>query len=205
MLRLDPVIAVRALDGFRLWPIAAVEPEWMVLDGSLDGPQIGTAVAVIAAYNSHSQAEPGDAKSPKGFLRDLLKTDSPIAEGGLRLTDTTTGAVVVPGCCFGLESWREWYGAVKDERPWLGHDPWPTATRSGSELVVTADNDAQGSAVIVAPAEELLRLWATVERHLVEFHRAAARWAAAQIPGQARAVSHTLARVLDLRPIDPAQ
>ncbi len=45
-------------------------------------------------------------KSPV-TLHGLLAFDDLFAAGGLRVVDDSTGAVFLPGCCDGLEDWRD--------------------------------------------------------------------------------------------------
>ncbi|MDX8054259.1 hypothetical protein SK571_33225 [Lentzea sp. BCCO 10_0798] len=43
--------------------------------------------------------------------------------GGTEVRDTGAGVRVGPGCCAGLESWRERARLLDGEVPWLGHSP----------------------------------------------------------------------------------
>ncbi|MGW6706340.1 hypothetical protein ACWGDE_15800 [Streptomyces sp. NPDC054956] len=72
-----------------------------------------TRAEVTAALASISRASGG-----------LADAECLIAPGGLLLSDPATGVVVPPGCCFGLESWRDWESLARGQSPdWLGHDP----------------------------------------------------------------------------------
>lgn len=76
------------------WPVATLEPgTWLTLDGTCGDPEVGLFIALVADYNNI----PPDA---------LATAERLIAPGGLMLTDTTTE--IVPGCCSGLEDWRDW-------------------------------------------------------------------------------------------------
>lgn len=57
------------------------------------------------------------------FIRRMIDADCLIAPGGLRIRDTSRGIAVNPGCCFGLENWRDWLDVADGGTPWLGHDP----------------------------------------------------------------------------------
>ncbi|MEU0437547.1 hypothetical protein ABZ153_39310 [Streptomyces sp. NPDC006290] len=58
------------------------------------------------------------------FLHGLLTFDSLFAAGGPCVTDTSTGVTLLPGCCDGLEDWRDWRRLVNDESVLgFGHDP----------------------------------------------------------------------------------
>jgi hypothetical protein len=59
--------------------------------------------------------------------------------GGLRVCAPDC-APIVPGCCCGLENWREWLRFLeKGEAPFLGHDPTPCVEDRGEEIRVWAD------------------------------------------------------------------
>ncbi|MEU8813396.1 hypothetical protein [Actinoplanes sp. NPDC048796] len=62
-----------------------------------------------------------------------------IINGGLRLHDSATGNVVVPGCCAGLEDWRDWADALSGSPVWLGHDPEPQIEMIGDDLRIRQD------------------------------------------------------------------
>lgn len=84
----------------------------LVLSGALTAAEVATALTGI------SRASGG-----------LADAECLIAPGGLRLSDTATGVVVPPGCCVGLEDWREWTALGRGEAPgWLGHDPGTEVT-----------------------------------------------------------------------------
>ncbi|WP_406424291.1 hypothetical protein [Streptomyces sp. NBC_01589] len=79
----------------------------------------------IAACND---IDPRDDRPPRpddpleSFLHGLLTMDSLFVSGGLQVTDTVTGATLVPGCCNGLEERRDWLEVV-DGDGWAGHLP----------------------------------------------------------------------------------
>ncbi|WP_156313234.1 hypothetical protein [Micromonospora sp. HK10] len=43
---------------------------------------------------------------------------------------------VTPGCCAGLEDWREWTSVLDGGQPWLGHDPGPEVEVRGALIRV---------------------------------------------------------------------
>ncbi|MFE9242140.1 hypothetical protein [Nocardiopsis sp. NPDC006938] len=91
--RVEPVLELP--DGAFL-PLADTSPE--------------TFLGVWADYNR--------AASP----HDLLRQEMTLVPGGLRATGPD-GTVVNPGCCCGMEDWRDWLLLVERERIWMGHDP----------------------------------------------------------------------------------
>ncbi|WP_193777559.1 hypothetical protein [Streptomyces sp. E5N298] len=54
-----------------------------------------------------------------------MTTDQVIALGGIRIRETSTGVTAPPGCCFGLENWRDWLEIMNGEEPAVVHRPAP--------------------------------------------------------------------------------
>jgi hypothetical protein len=212
VISLQPVLETYSPAGFGLWPVADSAPYgFLALDGTLGPAQVGTAVMLIASGNDvapdHDNGPPRPADPLGCFLHGLLTTTDPLfAAGGLRLTDTVAGATLVPGCCAGLEDWREWFDVLEADRGggqgWFGHDPSPTAERVGDAVRLTVDAEQDDSPVIEVPVAELRLLLAGVERDLADFLQLAARWAATHLPAHAGAVTTALARALDM-PVPP--
>lgn len=179
---------------------------FLPLGGALTPAEVGTAVMRVAACDVHDEAapQPGDRPArpadPLGtFLHGLLTTDHLFVPGGLRVTDTATGAILLPGCCNGLEERGDWYAVLDgDGRASFGHDPSPLAERLGDTVRLTVDADRDDSPAIELPAAEPRRLLAGAERDPTGFLRLAAAWAARHLLGRAPQVTATLARALAL-------
>ena len=92
-----------------------------------------------------------------------------------------------PGCCCGLEDWREWIRVLTDGSPRLGHDPGPEVEVIGLDLRVWHDGgpnrergrwaDKWAEQRVDFPCRELPRLLLGVQRDLVGFLNALAEWA----------------------------
>ncbi|GAA2624075.1 hypothetical protein GCM10010399_64300 [Dactylosporangium fulvum] len=153
------------------WPVATREPgTWLTLDGTCDDLEVGLFAAVVASSNN---IPPGELATAKHL----------IAPGGLTLTDTNT--VITPGCCCGLEDWRDWARALDDNTPpWLGHDPTPKMS-IGDRVTVWQDTGPleNHAPILSGPYLTLTRthladLLHGVHRDLTEFTAAFAAWAA---------------------------
>lgn len=201
---MQPVLEIYVPDGFDLWPVAEVESfGFLPLGGELSPDEVGTAVACIVGCND---IDPDGGRPPRpaaaldSFLHGLLTFDSPFAAGGLRVSDTSTGVAFLPGCCDGLEDWRDWHRFADDARLLgFGHEPVsPVAERFGDTVRLTVDSEQSASPVIELPTAELRDLLTGVERDLGGFLALAADWAARQLPGHSAPVTAALARVLDL-------
>ncbi|MQS11569.1 hypothetical protein F7Q99_04525 [Streptomyces kaniharaensis] len=214
MILVQAVLETLVPDGFGLWPVGEHEPYgFLTLHGDMTPADIGTAVACIANGTDPVEdgdrrpephpADPVDADPVDTFLYGLLNNPYPVAPGGFRVTDTATGAALLPGCCNGLDEWRDWLevldgGGVAG----FGHGPSPLVERLGDVVRLTVDTDADtdtegGSPVIELPVDELRRLIAGAEQDLRGFLRLAGSWAERQLPGYAAALTAALARVAD--------
>ena len=203
---MQPVLEVYPPDGFGLWPVADAVPfGFMALSGELTPLEVGTAVMRIAGCNDidpeHNGRPPRPTDPLGSFLHGLLTFDTPFAAGGLRVTDSATGVVFLPGCCNGLEDWREWHQVLDGSgRTGFGHDPAPCAERHGGTVRLIVDAEQSDSPVIELSVTDLRRLLAGAEHDLVSFLALAADWAVQHLPGHAAPVTAALARALDLPP-----
>ncbi|MET9653268.1 hypothetical protein ABZZ44_23770 [Streptomyces sp. NPDC006460] len=150
---MQPVLEIYTPDGFDLWPVAEVESfGFLPLSGGLTPAGIGTAVMRIASCNDidpEGDRSPRPADALDSFLHGLLTLDNLFAAGGLRVTDNSTGVTFLPGCCDGLEDWRDWRQCIDDGcLLGFGHDPWsPVAERFGDTVRLTVNADQSDSPV----------------------------------------------------------
>ncbi|WP_278262282.1 hypothetical protein [Nocardia sp. AG03] len=204
MITLQPILEIFPSDGFALWPVSEVRTYgFLVLSGELTPAEVGTAVKHIAAGNDIDPEHDGRPSRPAdpvdSFLHGLLTVDALYIPGGLRVTDTTTGVVFVPGCCSGLEDWHGWYRVLEGSVPvWFGHDPDPRAERCGDTVRLTTDGEQSDSPVIEVSATELRQLLDGAERDLLGFLGLVQEWAERQLSDQAGPVTAALARALNL-------
>ncbi|MFI9742668.1 hypothetical protein [Streptomyces sp. NPDC052494] len=204
---MQPVLEISAVDDFALWPVGEHESfGYLVLNGQLTPAEVGTAVMRIAECNDFEpEEEHGPCPTdPLGtFLHGLLTMPDLFAAGGFRVTDNTTDTVFVePGCCNGLETWRDWLEVLDGTgRASFGHDPSSMAERVGDTVRLTLDVDGtDGSPVIELPVDEVRRLVAGAHQDVQDFLGLAGNWAEQHLPAHAAAVTAALARALDLAP-----
>ncbi|MGW3352627.1 hypothetical protein ACWDA3_55850 [Nonomuraea rubra] len=119
---MDAVLDADGTADFTAWPVAG-PPEGgvVVLSGQMSPAEVGTAMAVIFRYGDLPAAPVNDLH--RLLDRHLADAEALIAPGGLRVRDTATQAEILPGCCCGLENWREWRSLLRGEPIWLGHSP----------------------------------------------------------------------------------
>ncbi|WP_199925931.1 hypothetical protein [Streptomyces sp. NRRL S-495] len=207
---MQPVLDYWDSDGFELWPVAEVDP-YLTLHGRLTPAEVGTAVMRIVGFNDldpepweRPRRPPRPREPLDSFLHGLLTFDSLYAAGGLRVTDSATGTTFLPGCCAGIDEWRDWFDVLDDGgATFFGHDPVAQVERAGDTVRLLVDAESGDAPVIELPAAEARRLLAGVERDLTAFLALAAGWAAHHLPGHAGPVTTALAHALDLRPPTP--
>lgn len=204
---MQPVLEISAADDFALWPVGEHESYgYLVLDGELTPAEVGTAVMRIADCNDfESDEEHGPCPTdPLGaFLHGLLTMPNLFAAGGFRVTDNATDTVFVePGCCSGLETWRDWLEMLDGSGcAYFGHDPSSVAERVGDTVRLTLDAYAKdGSPVIELPVDQVRALVTGAQQDLRDFLGLAGTWAEQHLPTRAAAVTAALARALDLGP-----
>ncbi|WP_206504347.1 hypothetical protein [Streptomyces chrestomyceticus] len=201
---MHPVLEICAPDGFGLWPVAEVASfGFLPLSGELSPAEVGTAMMRIAGCNGvtpDGDRPPRPADTLDSFLHGLLTFDSLFAPGGLRVIDNSTGVTFLPGCCDGLEDWRDWHQFVDGgSLLGFGHEPVsPVAERFGETVRLTVNADRSDSPVIELSVTELRNLLAGAERDLADFLALTVDWASRELPGHCAFVTAALARVLDL-------
>ncbi|MDQ1023487.1 hypothetical protein QF035_001069 [Streptomyces umbrinus] len=178
MLIVDAALETYVPADFALWPVADSPPDRLLaLSGELSSHELGTAMAVLTDYNKGQRER--RPRAPKDSLEQvgrLVATECVIAPGGLRIRDTATGVTAVPGCCSGLENWRDWLDLMNGDEPWLGHDPSPRVEHAGAVARLWPDGDRQEGLPIELPLAQLPELLGLVREQLVGFLGAVEAW-----------------------------
>ncbi|WP_369213771.1 hypothetical protein [Streptomyces flavofungini] len=191
---MDAVLETHEAVDFALWPVADLPADRLLaLSGRLSPPELGTAMAVLACYNNdlhkREAAEPGaDAEAVVEQVRGLVSAECVMAPGGLRVRDTATGVTVPPGCCFGLENWRDWLDLLDGAEPWLGHDPTPRVEHVGATVRLWPDEDRPDAFPIDLPLARLPVLMRSVQDQLADFLASVEEWATRYAPPLAATV-----------------
>jgi hypothetical protein len=205
---MEPVLETREVD-FSLWPAAPAESfGYLTLTGRLTADEVGLAVMLIAYANDSEDDEDGPprpADAVASFLHGLVTREYVFVPGGLRVVDTAAGTTFTPGCCCGVEEWRDWFLVFDTGSSSFGHDPWALAEQRGDVVRLTLDAgetlgaEETDSPFFDVPVDQLRELLTQAERHLVDFHALATAWLRRELPEHADAVSTALHRALDLR------
>ncbi|GGP10805.1 hypothetical protein LDL08_28165 [Nonomuraea glycinis] len=183
MVIVDVVLETYDAVDFTAWPIAEPSSDRLLaLSGRMSSVDVGTAMAVIFSYNKIPVTHAADLTEAH-LDQHLAEAEALIAPGGLRFRDTTTDVSIAPGCCFGLENWRDWWDVTRGQEPWLGHDPTPHITHLGQ--VIRLQQDDGDSPSVEITRGELAGLLTTAQQHFSGFLDLARPWATRTTPGLA--------------------
>lgn len=175
----DAVLETYAALDFTAWPIAELTSDRVLpLSGQMTTAEVACAMAVIFAYADIPTEPISDLHLH--LDRHLVEAETLLAPGGLRFRDTTTQAEIVPGCCCGLENWREWGDVLDGKDICLGHDPDTELVYTGETVRLRQEVYARSLPLPLQELEirldELPALLASVQLQLEGFLDLAHRW-----------------------------
>jgi hypothetical protein len=157
---------------------AARADRLLALSGQMSPEEVGTAMAVLTSYHHDDSDTPAtDPEAGIRSIQNLLNADFVTAPGGILLKDTATGVTIAPGCCFGLENWRDWLDLMNAEEIWLGHGTATHVEHLGTLVHVWPDTDPPARLPIEIPLVELPALLRTAHHQLNGFLALAGLWA----------------------------
>jgi hypothetical protein len=132
---LHAVIRISAYERVPPWAVADIPPySWLRLWGGATEAEVGRIVYELVAYNhlegSHTSSE---------LLQRITQESDLVLNGGLQARGKN-GEAINPGCCCGLEDWRDWEKFLATGcAPWLGHDPTPWMEKCDEGLRIWAN------------------------------------------------------------------
>jgi hypothetical protein len=133
---------------------------------------IGLVFAQLVDYNHI------EGRDTEALQAGIIEAESLLLPGGLQASYGKQE--IDPGCCCGLEAWREWEGALKGSSPWLGHDPSPWVELSGNVVRVWSDgglNEARDAFSIAFEPRHFEAEFERAGKELRAFLTLAAAWA----------------------------
>ncbi|BEL04963.1 hypothetical protein Q0Z83_031540 [Actinoplanes sichuanensis] len=175
---------LRPADGPQPWRTASPPAwSWLPLDGRRTPAEVALLIAAVAAATHPAEDDPAEtrtARAPEDWpgpaINRLLAAPDLIVAGGLQVHDSTSAVTVTPGCCCGLETWREWPALLGGTPPWLGHDPTPTFQDLGPYLRLWQNDGARGPYLDI-PRADLPALLAQAHHDLNAFLPLTGAWA----------------------------
>jgi hypothetical protein len=107
-------------------------PRIVVLWGGVAEPDVEAFLISLAKYNHFP-----DCRDFSAIGRFATQSETLILAGGIRIISNENA--ILPGCCCGLESWREQLRALEGYPVWLGHDPAPWSEVVGDGVLFWPD------------------------------------------------------------------
>jgi hypothetical protein len=174
---LNPVVEAPSFSGTPPWPwrIASHQPfSFIRLCGEMPEASVGSVMAQLVAYN---RLDAGPAVAV--LAERVLMAESLLLPGGLQAIHGDRE--IDPGCCCGLEGWREWLECLETgASPWLGHDPAPWVEWVDETACVWSDGGLErvtGEFAIEFERRHLAEDLARVGRDLAGFLTRVESWA----------------------------
>lgn len=193
MLIAEAVIELTDHAGFAGWPSTRVAGSGHVpLRAGLTVEEIGSVVWSFLDAN---------------HVFDDPDADGATVLGGVRITDTKTGAVLEPGCCSDLSGRFDLFKSAADgtSDPWLGHSPSPGVRISGNKVRFVVDAERTEKVAFKATLDELRTALDSIEGDLLGFLATLEQWAPVHVPGQADDVVARFRRGIGTRDLADAR
>ncbi len=162
-------------------------PSRVRLSAETPPEHVALVVHVLAVYNSVN--EPNAA--PLSLPALAVETEAVLPGGLAAVTDAES---IIPGCCSGLEEWREWHSLLDGSgSPFLGHDPAPYVEATPTGFIVWADGGlgevrAEQTAQIHFSPQRLAAALAEVHADLRGFLRVLRAWCDRAVPAHAEGI-----------------
>ena len=182
-------------EGEQPWPVSAEGESCLIrLHPGVSDEEVGSVMLTACVYNRTEVTA-----SPSETLGNLVSSEGIVLPGGLRFSEG--GAVkVVPGCCCGLEGWREWLGVPHGNGSvWGGHDPDVRVEYVGDKVRVWQEAEKGVAEYVELDKEALAALLKQVENDLGGFLARLGQWVRYIAPGLERAVVDHFAENMNIR------
>lgn len=146
--------------------------------------QVGTVVwTLIGRTVTTDDLSITATDAAEAIAKYLTSDDEDFAPGGLRVGDDDV--VIDPGCCAGLDEWRDWLRVIDGEVIDLGHDPDALVEHRGPVVRVWKNGGHLPAGSILDPCEPHIDIprqalpivLSSVQQDLVGFLTALHPWA----------------------------
>src|SRR5689334_1474183 len=150
MITLMPVLERWAFDC-PFWPVEQTD-FFLPVPRRPTTRQMGTVVwALIGRSVTADDLSLTAADAAQAIENHLTSDDGDFAPGGLRVV--SDDVVIDPGCCVGLDEWRDWLRVAGGEVIDLGHDPDPLIEHRGPGVRVWKDGGQRPRGQAPSPDE----------------------------------------------------
>jgi hypothetical protein len=180
---IEAVIEIARFEGVAPWPTTSeYAGAYLPIFPGLSSEEIGSLVITACLYNQ-AEIHPDGAETLRAFMATAKARDGFVLPGGLRFKEG--GQVkIIPGCCCGLENWREWLDVPHGKKYlWAGHNPSPWCEYFDNHIRIWQDEKEEGVDSIEFEIPEMEVLLEGVERDLLGFLAILKKWVAYVSPG----------------------
>lgn len=190
---IEAVVQLQPFEGEPPWAVAsAANWSFLKLFSGVTDEEVGSVILTACSYNHHLEVQ----RSPIETL-DAFVAEDFVLPGGLRFSEDEQ-VKVVPGCCAGLEDWREWLDVPNGNTIWAGHDPSPGVEFVDGGIRVWQDEKAEGIEFIDLSADEMRGLLKKVESDLKGFVFRLGEWANFVTPSLQKKIVEHFAKNMDI-------
>ena len=171
MLELIPVVEADSRPVQFEWVAPRTSGAFIELNDRSPDADIASVLALLASYNDIASSG-----SIEDVAQAVSNAETLVLPGGLLAR--AESVEIPPGCCCGLEGWREWFGvAPGGSSPWLGHDPSPWVECTASTAIVWADSElGDRSPRVSVPYSQIDSACKSAEADLVAFTARLLNW-----------------------------
>ncbi|MEV0644473.1 hypothetical protein AB0I28_04350 [Phytomonospora sp. NPDC050363] len=162
------------------WPVTDMPlGSWLTLGPDCRDGDFGLFLAILAA-----PLDIAPSAAPAEIAAALLAEECLLIPGGIQVHDDSAGQSISPGCCSGLEDWRDWKSLLQGNEPWLGHDPTPEFAFLAGHFRLWQDGGAARatSSCVDIPRADLTAHLAAVHNDLAAFRDAFSTWSHRHVP-----------------------
>lgn len=185
---IEAVVEISSFDGEPPWTVASVANfSFLRLFSGVTNEEIGSIILTACLYNQ-VEVHQSAIETLSAFLAEEF-----VLPGGLQFSDDEQ-VKVVPGCCAGLEDWREWLDVPNGKTIWAGHDPSPGVEFVDGNIRVWRDEKADGVDFIDFGVDEMCGLLEKVESDLKGFVFRLGKWADFVAPSLQKKIAEHFAK-----------
>jgi hypothetical protein len=168
---IEAVIESLSYESKPSWSVASIDDSSFIrlFSGTTDD-EIGSIMSLVCNYNQ-IEIQPSAIDTLENFLSKNF-----VLPGGLRFLDDGKQKVV-PGCCSGLEDWRDWLEVPRGKGVWAGHDPMPHPEFINGKIRLWQDEKADDIDFIDFEYDELNSLLDKVKSDMEGFVVRLGKWA----------------------------
>lgn len=174
------------------WSIASFENySFLRLFSGTTDDEVGTVMSIACNYNQ-VEIQPSATETLKNFL-----SDSFVLPGGLQFLEDGIQKVV-PGCCSGLEDWRDWLEVPSGKGVWAGHDPTPNIEFINGIIRIWEDEKAEDVGFIEFEYDEIRALLEKVKFDLEGFVIKLGKWSEFIAPDLQKEITEHFAKNMNI-------